>query len=132
MEIEYNELMKGNLIYFPFIKENVEVIGINALYGVNEPYFNKLSVMEGINLYYEPIDVFKPIQLTEEWLIKFGKKADNSDLFGGHIIQIPNGNGLRVKDNKWNSQHLQTKLDYVHQLQNLYYALTGEQLKIKP
>ncbi|MES2864101.1 MAG: hypothetical protein V4666_08285 [Bacteroidota bacterium] len=72
-----------------------------------------------------------PIPLTEEWLIKFGKKADISDSFGGYVIQLPNGNGLRIKDNKWNSQHTETKVDFIHQLQNLYFALTGEELTIK-
>lgn len=73
---------------------------------------------------------YDPIPLTSEWLIKFGKKADTSDSFGGFIIPLPNGNGLRIKDNKWNAQHSETKVDFVHQLQNLYYSITGEELSL--
>jgi hypothetical protein len=125
-ELSYNELRKGNLLYFPFISGNVEVIGVNALYGVNEPYFNKLSVIEGINMYYEPIEVFKPILLTEEWLLKLGfwtisavvddgmRYVAGFELWKCNDLWLCNKNGVVIKS--------------VHQLQNLYFALTGKEL----
>lgn len=72
---------------------------------------------------------FEPIPLTEEILLKCGAKKSN-DSFGGYIIYYPNGNGMRVKNNEWNSQHLSVKVEYLHQLQNLYFALTNEELSI--
>ena len=33
---------------------------------------------------------------------------------------------------KWNSFNIQIDLKYAHQLQNLYFALTGKELTIKP
>lgn len=78
--------------------------------------------------FYNP-QLLNPIPLTEEILLKCGaKKSDDS--FGGYIIYYPNGNGMRVKNNEWSSQHLSVKLEYLHQLQNLYFALTNEELKI--
>ena len=136
-ELKYNELRKGNLLYFPFISGNVEVIGVNALYGVNEPYFNKLSVTEGINMYYEPIEVFKPIPLTEECLIKFGffQYEINNIKFSEYIKSekdnyristiAGNTNNCQLAINGYNTQ---TIIDSVHQLQNLYFALTGKEL----
>lgn len=128
-ELKYNELRKGNLLYFPFVNSNVEVIGINSLYGVNEPYFNKLSVMEGLNMYYEVIEVFKPIPLTEEWLLKFGfsEKLGNWELpnFRFHINKPMNFDGFLFCEGY---SVTTDKIQFVHQLQNLYFALTGEEL----
>lgn len=72
----------------------------------------------------------KPIPLTEEWLLKFGfDKKFNKD----KITIIPKGrlgyeNG-RTYFNSW--VILEKQPDFVHQLQNLYFALTGEELTFK-
>jgi len=90
--------------------------------------------LDGIDIYKldesECIDI-KPIPLTEEWLLKFGfRKSDKNDEFGGYLSPyLPNGNRVRVKNNTWQSQHLEVKIEYVHQLQNLYFSLTNEELK---
>jgi hypothetical protein len=78
----------------------------------------------------------KPIPLTEEWLLKFGFKKDtkydwelkvNGVLFYGMCDDtqpVNTGIGiLNLPDSIINIQH-------VHQLQNLYFALTGEELTI--
>jgi len=132
-ELSYNELRKGNLLYFPFISGNVEVIGINAMYGANDHYFNKLSVMEGINMYYETIEVFKPIPLTEECLIKFGFKYDietktyHTPSFYWFSISLyaKDGAGFCIENVQYKF------IEHVHQLQNLYFALTGIELQQK-
>lgn len=67
----------------------------------------------------------EPIELTKDWLIKFGyTKEDSNFWFIGHIVWeyddgifICNKNGITLK--------------YVHQLQNLYFALTGKELKLQ-
>jgi len=117
---------------------------------------NELRIGNRVNLYgseatiipndfekwfqYEPnweSKAFKPILLTEEWFLKFGtKKNENNDLF----IQHPTNELLRfylvdgfIQETKSdccpisNYKHIK----YVHQLQNLYFALTGNELEIK-
>jgi hypothetical protein len=69
----------------------------------------------------------EPIKLNEEWLIKLGG-VKATDPFGGYLFYYPNGNGMRIKNNEWSSQHITVKVEFVHQLQNLYYSLTGEEL----
>lgn len=71
---------------------------------------------------------YQPIPLNEEWLLKFGfVKLDlpsKSYFLNGIIIDhYPWGYGI-VFYNK-------CKLNYVHQLQNLYFALTNEELTWK-
>jgi len=69
----------------------------------------------------------KPIPLTEEWLLKFGYKLyhdyvwvnDNTDVLG----RID-----KFKDDVARSIYPRLEIKYVHQLQNLYFALTGKEL----
>jgi hypothetical protein len=75
------------------------------------------------------------ITLTEELLLKFGFKydADNDKLCKSLHIDILS---FRASEGHMclESQGYRTlykHIKYVHQLQNLYFALTGEELEIK-
>ena len=80
---------------------------------------------------------YEPIPLTEEWLIKFGfERNDNtklSDSFywimvGRSELHINPDNGvlwIHRNENIFNNPCL---VKHVHQIQNLYFALTGEEL----
>lgn len=88
---------------------------------------------------------FEPLELTEEWLLKFGfeqiDKSDNdyityTDPNHDYYLQLD----VRRKDNKYiildNSfddlrAFSMVDIEYVHQLQNLYYCLIGEELIFK-
>jgi hypothetical protein len=78
----------------------------------------------------------KPIPLTEKWLLKFGfekvfnqyKKVTNVDTRNGKNVPFI---VLDLDGFEYDDLRLQTKLNYVHQLQNLYFALTGEELTFK-
>ena len=78
--------------------------------------------------YYET-EMFKilPIPLTEEWLIKFGFVKDKLEVglyhFNDLEIFLPNYF-------TWKTQFI-NNIKHVHQLQNLYFALTNEELAIK-
>ena len=65
---------------------------------------------------------YKPIPLTEEWLERFNwnppKDIGVSFSLTTYEIHFVAGNYYK-------------KIEYVHQLQNLYFALTGEELTIK-
>lgn len=84
---------------------------------------------------YSPI----PIPLTEEWLLKFG--FSEGELTGCFQLDISARISLRFIDGRPNCLDLVQDNErismrwgccyYVHQLQNLYFALTGEELAIK-
>lgn len=75
----------------------------------------------------------KPITLTEEWLLKFGFRCVTNNWYNVHAnnntfnVYLFEEIGYRVEIV---SQSIAV-LKYVHQLQNLYFALTGEELTIK-
>lgn len=76
---------------------------------------------------------YLPIQLTEEWLIKLGfEKTDNKfklDNFRFHVEKPCNYDGFIFCENY---RVITDKIHHVHQLQNLFWILTGEELKLKP
>ena len=74
---------------------------------------------------------FEPIPLTKEWLVKFGFNFDvNSGLYkkSGFEVEVFNI-GVEFYLGEYGSWFL--FVEHVHQLQNLYFALTGEELEIK-
>ena len=91
------------------------------------------------NTYYETYSQFieniKPIPLTEEWLLKFGfeKLTDKSRGFNSNSYTYTKGisfivhlNDKLLSVNFWQGNEKK----YVHEIQNLFFALTGEELTI--
>ena len=90
---------------------------------------------------YTDIRLFKPIPLTEEWLVKFG--FDKSDEYGDFICQ--NEGDVVYLENDDLGYYISFGKDpmfcilgygglsyikHVHQLLNLYYALCQEELTL--
>ena len=72
----------------------------------------------------------KPIPLTEEWLLKFGF----STVGGEFYLQVDNDLEIAIEfwdKTVYHNSHYISTVKYVHKLQNLYFALVGEELKIK-
>ncbi|OPC44634.1 hypothetical protein [Elizabethkingia anophelis] len=80
-------------------------------------------------------EAYKPIELTEEWLLNFG--FDNTET-GWEIIYRKRFKLSVILFKQFASVGMagpfglfEVKLKYVHQLQNLFFSLTGEELTIK-
>jgi hypothetical protein len=102
-----SELRIGNYVYDTLGKVNI--IDLEAItYIVKEPH-----------------NQVKPIPLTEEWLLKLGFKNNRLGLFD--VVKVVDDIAYHIYFIK---KHLK-EIQYVHQLQNLYFALTGEELTIK-
>jgi hypothetical protein len=88
-------------------------------------------------------EYYSPIQLTEEWLEKFGFEKQDYNMSGCDIYKLKNiiimksfvnperkNMGITVEGISPPTWSL-ADLYFVHQLQNLYFALTGEELILK-
>ena len=80
-------------------------------------------------------DGYFPIPLTEEWLLKFGFKKDTEGYTLGrfeiyHFHQKPESDFITAWGYSLSTNEMSIK--YVHQLQNLYFALTGTELTYIP
>jgi len=116
-----NEDILGNCIVTPIEPKLVWVVIKNM---------TKSGIIEDVQ-YHLDISSLNPIPLTEEWLLKFGfgreyeaerpKWLDQLESYniGNEDIQFIKGKSYKVM-----------KIRYVHQLQNLYFALTGKELEI--
>ena len=72
----------------------------------------------------------EPIPLTEEWLLKFGfEKPKNRDCYIKKRLQGWKQMAYLIEEDTLIAHWIPCKLEHVHQLQNLYFALTGEELK---
>ncbi len=96
---------------------------------------------------------YNPIPLTEEWLLRFGFNSNNHEIHETYFINISlierydfeNFLTILVMDDccyvdvtekeihpDTMSYRVTLKdINHVHQLQNLYFALTGEELKLQ-
>ncbi len=109
---------------------------------------NFVHRVELIDLEPENIGTLEPIPISEKWLLRFGFEA-MSKANAHYFINYPNPNigeyqihlcplserwGVAFGDKlmgKERSYISETYIKHVHQLQNLYFALTGEELTIK-
>jgi hypothetical protein len=127
-----SELRIGNLVEYKNQYINVSGIGPFGIQSEGKKYL--------IIAKFSTPDI-QPIPLTEEWLLKFGfEKIDDFDVYS-NIWRI---NGFMVSFGDYINIHLDWADDevgfhsimcyeelFVHQLQNLYFALTGEELVVK-
>lgn len=82
-----------------------------------------------------------PIPITEEWLLKFGFQLGHKlywiDERENAVLQLSQVNSKNswwdvvIKDKFTDYGFWLRYVNYVHQLQNLYFALTGTELEIK-
>jgi hypothetical protein len=122
------ELRIGNLVNLMLNHEDFKTI--------------RVDVTDLINISHG--GVYEPIPLTEEFLLKFGfeyiNRHDNNfitfqDWTHNYFLQCDakkRDNKYLILDNCLNDLRSFSMVDieYVHQLQNLYFALTGEELKL--
>ncbi|MEL7678146.1 hypothetical protein [Elizabethkingia meningoseptica] len=77
------------------------------------------------------IEYLEPIPLTEERLLEFGFDSDlvlRSE--GLELSYTPDPSNIEVST-KFELNGVNIPIEYVHQLQNLYFVLTGKDLKLK-
>jgi len=106
--------------------------------GVAEPIQGIYTIPDYIELLTEThvglADDFTPIPLTEEWLERFGFELDYEGdyilAWRGVVLYFRLSDMSLRRDYKQKNKLSIIPIDYVHQLQNLYFALTGEELTL--
>lgn len=129
--MEAREFRVGNLVNWIRNDDSVEAVSIYNITRTTVRCYTEIEELEEVLLSYGEIN---PIHLTEEWLIRFGFKYEDGKYC------TTNWTGLFLKfELQWNikrstnsGEHLiLLGIQYIHQLQNIYFALTGEELEIK-
>lgn len=102
--------------------------GIAKVIAVSEITF-KVKSLIGLYPTMDEYNYIEPIPLTPEWLGKCGFNRINH--VEGYSFFAKKGCCIDIYENKtllWG--HVSYAIKYLHQLQNLYHALTGEELTI--
>jgi hypothetical protein len=123
--INANELRIGNYI---FIANSHPIVLVDAI--INDPFELYVKDLDGIYIDYDYSLYAEPIPLTEEWLFRLGFNK-YGDWFCEMNVNI---NISLVHKKTFIGQDCEVEIKNittVHQLQNLYFALTGEELQIK-
>ena len=120
------ELRIGNLVYKSLKSGNGRKIEC------------KTNMHDLLRIEEDRIFNYEPIEITEEWLLKFGFENVHTDWFYKDIVKTNSyqfcfniclSNGKITLDSGFDENSI-IKLKYVHQLQNLYFALTGAELTV--
>lgn len=127
--IKANELRIGNCISFQNHLETEKVVTVNAR------FFSSLaggSPLEEMKPDEELSNYYSPIELTPELLEKGGFNVTSKGFY-----QHPNWYNVSLKhlrgtyNLRCNFMDIITNnIDYLHQLQNLYYSLVGSELEV--
>ena len=104
-----NELRIGNIVY-PF--DDIDLVDESTI-------IRDCIIIEPKD--FEDTNHLQPITLTEEWLVKFGVKRTTGYNEKGIAM-------LYLKTDYFEVECSFTYIMYIHSLQNLYFALTGEEL----
>jgi len=124
-----NECRVGNLVTYENKTHNI--------FGISEEH-PFLDTIEYGAFVVEWIDL-KPIKLTKEWFLKFGFLWTN-EVFGDDEIYF-----IFQSEDTWDGSWTENgfyylgsemlpfgkTIEFVHQLQNLYFALTGKELEFR-
>lgn len=85
-------------------------------------------------------EAYKPIELTEEWFERFNLNHDGRLHSANEEIKNESAKDVGViyvsyffneRLGKWMDCQTRIVFNYVHQVQNHYYVMTGEELTIK-
>ena len=115
--MEANELRTGNYAGFldPVMETTLQIKSIIPEKGTHELYIG--------------------IPLTEEWLLKFGfdNVGDNDFIKNNYKLnnfeyEFSFNEKAFISYGEYGEYHIIGECEYVHQLQNLYFALTGQEL----
>lgn len=137
MGIEARELRIGNLVKL-YRKPEDQEMTTHEIYGI--PFIDEWNsyCVELTDGFVCAVGGVCGIPLTEEWLLKFGftKKIESETLT---VFWI--GHNKLTHDYLFEVKHIEGypffyrngthAIHYVHQIQNLYYALTNQELTIK-
>jgi len=137
-----SELRIGNLVVNP---NNGYVCSIIAIVPPGIKKFKDLQfgmyfMQNGDGNKFEASDV-SPVLMSKQWLERFGFRQVDQHYHksyqnqGGEQIFCISGGDLNnwqfFVESEARENHIDIEIRYVHQLQNLYFALTGEELSVK-
>lgn len=131
--MDEKELRIGNYIWFNDAPEKEGYSVVGSISQCSDEHGDTYLIFTNDGNAY--INEIEGIDLTEEWLLKLGAKMEvlNGGVVGYYDSYSIGGYELsRVYVNMWRFMGFENRtIHHVHQFQNMYFDLTGEELTIK-
>lgn len=86
---------------------------------------NDLDIKEWFDL-----DVFKPIKTTKDRLVDLGFEQYNSKWWNKSILWIDPKDVTICIGDEFKQVNIRNQKNFIHQIQNLYFSLTGVELQL--
>lgn len=139
------ELRIGNYIIYEATTHIVSAIGRSGIYSWwvkdGEPVIEYcLKYAGGVQVedpYFDQINNYEPMLITEEWLLKLGFEKSTLDEDNTWLnlryryLNFSSDESVEFKKVYLTVNKMDIICEHVHELQNLYFALTGEELTLK-
>lgn len=134
--IKINSLSINNYVYYN--NEHNEIGVITEIKTSINPNIDYIGLNNRVDIYYQ-LKHIKGIPISEEWLLKFLFKKSHHDWFYKSIICTSNyqnefniclRTGKITIDNGYNETSI-ININFIHELQNLYFYLTNQNLIFK-
>jgi len=132
-----SELRLGNYLAVNSGIQEVKEIGINEISTGKKYSYSEFAAYYPHVIKHSELEVGSyAIPLTEEWLLKFGLTTAHYSDRDSPRYELPGyGYEIRLGDDGEHGVYFEgncmTYIKFVHQLQNLTYSLTEEELTIK-
>lgn len=132
--MKITELRLGNHVKFKEYIFSVIEIGTERGAMISIDIVKQVTINDKLNIHIEAV---RPIPITEDILLQLGFKSVG---LSGFVFQkkVSSGNYFTIESDcglwypHFNNQLCSiAEFKYIHQLQNLYYAITGSELRLK-
>lgn len=100
----------------------------NLIYRYDKVVYTNIGILTKIQ---NRSVIYKPIQLTEDILVKLGFEKNGGRLTLGRFTYDSNQRRFEIEGYEYDFNGITFEASYVHQLQNVFFALTGEELTFK-
>jgi hypothetical protein len=135
--IKANELRVGNYFYLNTIDENCQPVKIltqaNSMFIRDCEHYGEKWTGEPIPLSEDLLLRLGFVRINHSWSLNDGSENYHYEINGNerHFLLYFNGRQFSANDGKLSSFRYENN-KHLHQLQNLYFALTGTELTLNP
>ena len=123
--MESKEFRKGNIVY----NSKLDILKKGYI-EIEARYIYEIAVKESGQGYRDYVDYFEYVPLTKNWLKRFGFKK-GSDFIGNYYLLKDPQFCIYYDNDCFTYIDGGIEVKYLHQFQNLFFALRNEELILK-
>ncbi len=125
----HTELRIGNYVSVKTTDDTYNVVNEIADGRSNRGWYIRLeNVNHGVWFEHQGSFLVNGIEINTDWLVKFGFDSKGSGIWFKDLFEIHIMDNGKIYLRGWQNGICQ--VEYLHQLQNIYFSLTGYELRV--